>query len=172
MADALQLRLDVRGLDDVAVVEVAEVELDARIVEPFQRQLVDALAGPAAGRQPFVLAGEVVVGRVDVGAVVGADLDALDGGVLAFRQRVHGDAHILRHARRGLMVVEILDLGQAVRRVGLDAGLERDGQVDIAAGHGRLLLASPVSVAQSETAICGGVYAAEAESGARGSPNR
>ena len=47
-----------------------------------------------------------------------------------------GDAHIGRHARRRLVVIDIFDLRQHLRRVGPDTGLERHRDVDEAACHG------------------------------------
>ncbi len=81
MADALELRLDLGGLDHVAVRQMAEVELHARLQAPFQRNLVD-------GKRPFpAVHGRVVVPRrVNVGAVVGGDLEHLDRPTLAIRQ--------------------------------------------------------------------------------------
>ena len=81
VADALQLGFDVGGRGDVAIVKMAEVELDPRPEVPVQRHLVD-------GRHPVALriARVVVVGRVHVGAIVGGELDELDRPALAARQ--------------------------------------------------------------------------------------
>jgi hypothetical protein len=58
--------------DDVAVGHVAEVELHARAEAPFQRHLVDGDRAFAAVHRRMV-----VIGRVEMGAVVGGDLQAL-----------------------------------------------------------------------------------------------
>jgi hypothetical protein len=83
VADALQLGLDISGADHVAVREMPEIELHARLVEPFERQLVDGRGALAAihGRG-------VVPGRVDVGAVVGRDLALLGGPAFAAGEAV------------------------------------------------------------------------------------
>ena len=57
-----------------------EVQLHAGLVQPVERDLVDPHGRHAAGRHRLVHAGEVVVGRVHVGAVMAADGAALDGG--------------------------------------------------------------------------------------------
>src|SRR5262249_35141955 len=44
--------------------------------------------------------------------------------------------HVLGHGRRGLMVVDVLDLGQRVWRGALDPGPQRCGKVDEASRPG------------------------------------
>src|SRR5580658_11252503 len=85
----------------------------------------------------MVHGGEVVVGGVEVGAVVGTNVGALDGGVFAVGELVDADAHVFGHRGGGFVVVEVFDLRQGVGRVALDAGFEGDGNVDQAAGHAR-----------------------------------
>ena len=77
-----------------------------------------------------------MVGRVHVGAVVAADGATLDGGVLAFGQLVHADAEVLGDAGGGLVMVDVLDPRDHVRRVAGDVAAQRDGQVDEPVGHG------------------------------------
>ena len=76
-----------------------------------------------------------MVGGVEVGAVVGADVGALDGGVFAVGELVDADPHVFGHRGGGLVVVEVFDLRQRVGWVALDAGFEGNGNVDQAAGH-------------------------------------
>jgi len=121
----------------VAVRQSAEVELDSGLEAPVERHLVDAHRGPAAGDERVIHGGEVVVGRVEVRAVVGADGAALDGGVLAAGQLVDAHAHEAGHGRGGHVVVEIVDLREHFRRVAGDAGLEGDRDVHDAPRHGR-----------------------------------
>ena len=135
MADAGQLGLDFLGLDDMAVGFGAEVQLHAGVEAPFQRHLVDPQGGPAAWSQRLVLAREIVVRRVHMRAVMGRDGDALDRGVLALRQGRDRDAHVLRHARCGIVVVHVLDLRLHAWRVGFDPRFQAGGDVDVAAGH-------------------------------------
>ena len=77
MADALQLRFDVLGGGDVAVREVAEVELHAGLEAPFERHLVD---GDRRASRPSSSRRMEVIGRVQVGAVVGRQGDASAAG--------------------------------------------------------------------------------------------
>jgi hypothetical protein len=87
-----------------------------------------------------------VVGRVEVGAVVGADVGALDGGVFAVGELVDADAHVFGHRGGGFVVVEVFDLRQGVRRVAFDAGLERDRNVDQSPWHALSSAAKPEPV--------------------------
>ena len=121
VADALQLRLHVGGGGDVAVREVAEVELHARLEAPLQRHLVDGDGALAA-----VHGGGEVPGRIEVRAVVGGDIDALHGPALAVRQLGRRQAGEERaHLRRALLVVDVGDLGLVAGRVRRDVALQR-----------------------------------------------
>ena len=73
--------------------------------------------------------------------VMGGDADLLDRGVFAVRQRVHADAEILGHGGSGVVVVQIVDLRQHMRRVARNAGLQRNGNIDDATAHARPPLA-------------------------------
>src|SRR5204863_131122 len=75
----------------------------------------------------------------EVRAVVGRDVDALDRPALAVRQIGGCQAREeCAHLRRALLVIEIGDLRLGARRVGGDIALQRNGNIDDAAGHGVL----------------------------------
>ena len=80
MADALQLVLDLLGGDDVAVRQVAEVELHAGLEAPVERHLVDG-----DGALALVHRRMEMIGRVEMRAVVGREVDVLDRPALAVR---------------------------------------------------------------------------------------
>src|SRR5271166_83312 len=69
--DALELGLDVGGGRDIAVGEMAEVELDAALETPFERDLVDR-----PGALALVHRRVIVPRRVEMRAVVGRKLHA------------------------------------------------------------------------------------------------
>jgi hypothetical protein len=115
---------------------MAEIELHRRLEAPFQRHLVDPPRRLAARHQRVVHGAEEVVWRIQMGAVMAADLDPLDRGVFAVRQIGDPHAHVVGDRRRGLVMVDIVDLRQHMRRVAGDAGAQRAGDVDQAAGHG------------------------------------
>ena len=87
VADALELLLDVGGRHHVAVGEVPEVELHRGLQAPFQRHLVDGDGALAAVHRR-----RVVVGRVEVSAVVGGDPHPLDRPAFSVGQVVDGRA--------------------------------------------------------------------------------
>src|ERR1700749_517287 len=78
----------------------------------------------------------VVPWRVEMRAVVGRELDALDRPSLSLRQvlllQSRKEGKNLRHA---LLVVDILDLRAVPWRVSRHIVLQRHGNVDQAAGH-------------------------------------
>src|SRR4029079_15485800 len=78
---------------------------------------------------------EEMIRRVEMRAVVGADGGLLDGGIFAVRQLVDADTHVAGHARGSLMVIEVLDLWQHLRRIAGNTGLERGRDVDETARH-------------------------------------
>src|SRR5215468_6082947 len=87
----------------------------------------------------MIHAGEVMVGGIEMRAVVGADGAALDGRVFTAGQLVDPDPHVLGNRRGGLVMVHVLDLRQRVWRVTLDPGLQRRGDVDQTTRHGASL---------------------------------
>ena len=80
VADSRQLGLDIGGGRDVAVGEVAEVELDAAAEAPLERHLIDGDRALAAVHRRVE-----VVGCIEMGAVVGHDAQALDRPAFAAR---------------------------------------------------------------------------------------
>ena len=143
MTDAIELRFNIAGRSDVAVGQMAKIEFDGRIVAPLERHLVDPPRRLAAGLKRMVHGREVVIGRVEMRAVVGADAQALGGAVFAVRQLIDPHAHVFGHARRRLMVVLVVDLRQIVRRVARDVSPQRRGNVDQAACHAYPPLSAP-----------------------------
>ena len=85
MADTLQLRLDIRGRRDVAVLEMSEVELDPWLETPFERDLVDADAGLATFRDGVIHRREEVIGCIQMRAIVRDDVASFDCTVLSIR---------------------------------------------------------------------------------------
>src|SRR5262245_13719877 len=81
MADTLELGLHVGRRRHVAVREMTEVQLDAWLETPLQRNLVDGDGPPA-----LVHGGGEMPGGVQMRAVVRGDVDALDRPALAIRQ--------------------------------------------------------------------------------------
>ena len=135
VADALQLRLHIAGRGDIAIGQMAEVELHRRLEAPFQRHLVDPPRWLAARLQPVVHRREVVIRRIEMRAVVRADVAALHRGVFAVRQLIDPHPHVLGHRRRGHVMVHVFDLRQRVRRIALDPRLQRHRDVDQPARH-------------------------------------
>jgi hypothetical protein len=125
-----ELGFDVARRCHVAVGQVAEVELHGRLVAPLKRHLIDPPRGLAARLQSMVHGGEVVIRRIEMGAIVRADDATLDGRIFTPGQLGHADPHVFCNRRGGLMVVEVLDLRQGVLRIALYSGLERRGDVD------------------------------------------
>src|SRR5262245_1983971 len=143
MPDALQLCLHVGGGRNVAVGKVAEVELDTGLEAPLQRHLVDA-------QRPFaaVHGGGEVVRSIKVRAVVGRDIDALDGPAFAIGKiggREAGKEGADR--RRALLVIDVRDVGRVAGWIGGDVALERYGDVDDAASQSNSLPLAVVSEA-------------------------
>src|SRR5262245_20752607 len=99
----------------------------------------------------MIHAGEVMVGGIEMRAVVGADGAALDGRVFTAGELVEPDAHVLGYRRGGLVMVHVFDLRQRVWRVTLDPGLPRRGDVGQTTRHGASLSRSmsiPSTLAQ------------------------
>jgi len=136
VADAFELAFDVSRGGDIAVGQMPEIQLHGRLVAPFERHLINPPRWLAAGLQGVVHGGEVVIGGVQMCAVVGADGAALDGRIFTAWKLVDPNPHKLRHGGGGLVVVDVFDLRQRVRRIALDPGLERRGDVDQATRHG------------------------------------
>src|SRR6516162_4162358 len=149
MAETLQFGLDVGRSGNIPVGEMAEVELDAGLEAPLQGHLVDAQRRFAA-----VHGGGEVVRRVEVRAVMGRDLDALDGpafavGKIAGRKaRKEGAYH-----RGAFLVIDVGDPGLEAGRIGGNVALERYGNVDDAAGQGTSSLVAVSLVAISPVAV-------------------
>ena len=135
MADAFQFRLYIAGCGDIAVGQMPEIQLHAGLEAPFQRHFIDPPGWLPARFQGVVHGGEEVVRRVQMGTVMGGYFHFLHRCVFAVRQLIDPDAHVFRHGRGGLVVIQILDLWQHVRRIALDARHQRDGDVDQAARH-------------------------------------
>jgi hypothetical protein len=81
---------------------------------------------------------EEVVGRVEVGAVVRGNLEALQGPALAARQiRDRRAGEEGDHVGGRGTVVDVLDLGPMTRRIGGDVGLEGDREINNATRHAK-----------------------------------
>ena len=135
VADALELGLDVGRRHHVAIGQVAKVQLHAGLKAPLQRHLVDG-PGLLLLAQRLVHGAVEVVGRIEVGAVVGRELNLLDRPAFAV-----GQVFLLQAGKEGLdladgvFVGEVLDLGREGGRVGDDVVFEVDREVDELAGH-------------------------------------
>jgi len=121
MPDALQFIGNVGGGRHIAVWQVAEVELDAGLEAPLQRHLVDG-PGPLAaihGRMEMI-------GRIQMGAVVGGEAHRLHRPALAVGQIVLRQASEERqHLRQALPMVDIVDGRVKAGRVGRNVVLQR-----------------------------------------------
>ncbi len=131
VADAVQFGGDVVGGDHVAVGEVPEVEFDRRLQTPLQRDPVDRGSGTAAVHDRGI-----VVGGVEMGAVVGGQVQAFDRPALPVGQVPRGGAgEEGEQVGGGVGVGVVFDLGKQAGRVGGDAGPQRYREVDESA-HG------------------------------------
>jgi hypothetical protein len=116
---------------------MAEVQLHAGLEAPLQRHVVDGDRRLLAA-QRVVHRRVEVVGRVQVGAVVGGQVDQLHRPAFAVRKVFLLQAREERFdLLEGVLVREVLDLGRERRRVGQDVVLQEDRQVDEFAGHGK-----------------------------------
>ena len=86
MADTLQLGLDVAGGRNIAVRQMPEVELHPWLEAPFQRHLIDGDRRAATGNQRAVHGRMVMIGRVQMGAVMGGQADAFHRPAFAIGQ--------------------------------------------------------------------------------------
>ena len=81
-----------------------------------------------------------MIGRVEMGAVVGREIDVLDRPALAVRQVFLLEAgEETRDLAGRVLVLVILDLGPERRGIGNDVVLEIDRQIDEATLHGAFL---------------------------------
>jgi hypothetical protein len=132
VADALEFGIDILGGGDITVGQVPEVELDARLQAPFQRHLVDGPCPLAAvhGRM-------IVVGRIEMGAVMGRELHRLHRPALSVRQIFGPEAFKeSEHARQALLVIVVLNDRVDPRRIGRNVILQRHGNIDQLSCHG------------------------------------
>src|ERR1700731_4402036 len=101
MSDALEFSLDILSGHDIAVGKMPEVEFDAGLETPFERHFLD---GP--GALTAVHGRMVVIGRVQVSAVMGRELHRLHRPALTVRQILRLQAwKESEHARQALLVV-------------------------------------------------------------------
>jgi hypothetical protein len=123
VADALKLLLDVSRGGDIAVGEMAEVELHPRTQAPLNRHLVDGDGALAAihGRSEMP-------GRVEMGAAMSGQPDPLDCPALAVGKVLLAQAgEEFAHVGRGLLVVAVFDAGAITGRVSGHVVFERNG---------------------------------------------
>src|SRR5712671_1337906 len=77
---------------------------------------------------------------IEMGTVVGRELDLLDRPALPVRQILGLQSlEELQHARQPLLVTDILDRGMSSRRIGRYVVLQRHGNIDQSSGHRRFL---------------------------------
>src|SRR5712692_2440857 len=115
----------------MAVGLVAEVELDARLEAPVERHLVDG-----DGALALVHRRMEMIGRVEMGAVVGREIDVLDRPALAVRQVFLLEAGEEAGDLAGrILVLVILDLRPERRGIGDHVVLEIDGEIYEATLH-------------------------------------
>ena len=135
MADARQFRLDIRRSGDISIREMPEVELDAILIAPVERNLVDAQRRFAA-----ILRRGEMVGRIKMRAIVCGEFDFLHRPALAIRQVRRGQARKIGADDCGaLLVIDVGDLRFAARRIGGNACAQSAGNINEAAGHVFLL---------------------------------
>src|SRR5216684_8898922 len=78
-----------------------------------------------------------MVGRVEMGAVMGRQLDRLHRPALAVRQIFSLEAcKETQHPRQALLVIAVLNDGMDARRIGRHVVLQRHGNVDQLSRHG------------------------------------
>src|ERR1700722_454703 len=110
---------------------MTEVEFHAGLQAPFQRHLVDGPRTLAA-----IHGGMKVPGRVEMGTVMGGELDLFDGPALSVRQIFRLQSiEELQHARQSLLVIDVLDGRMVARRIGRNVVLQWHGNVDQLSRH-------------------------------------
>jgi hypothetical protein len=115
VADALQFVLHLPRRDDMAVGLGAEVELHAGLEAPFERHLVDG-----DGALALVHRRMEVIGRVEMRAVMGRQVDVLDRPALAVGQILFLEAGEEAGDLAGrVRVLVILDLGPERHGIGV-----------------------------------------------------
>ena len=132
MSDTLEFSLDVIRGHDIAVGKMSKVEFDAGLKAPFERNLLDGPCAFAAihGRM-------VVIGRVEMGAVMGRELHRLHrpaltvGQIARLKPRKEAE-----HARQALLVIVILDARIDAGRIGRHVVLQRHRDIDQFSRHG------------------------------------
>ena len=132
MADAGKLGLDILCRHHVTIGEMAEIELDAGLEAPLQRDLVDRdrPLAPIHGR------GEVI-GRVEMGTVMRDQLDLFDRPGLAIGQiALSQPGKEAEQARDRLIMVDIGDLGAKAFGVGNHIVFKENREVDDLSRHG------------------------------------
>src|SRR5215210_368425 len=109
--DAQQLRVYLVWADDVAVGQMAKIQLDAGAKAPFQWNLVDRRR-----RLAFIRLGPIMVGCVHVSPRVGTHTDELNRPTLPAWQVVYVQARKhLGHLRGSGVMVDVIQMGQEPR---------------------------------------------------------
>src|SRR5579871_504633 len=98
MSDPLEFGLDVLGGCDIAVGKMAKVKFHTTLETPFERHVID---GP--GALTAIHGWVVVIGRIEMRAVVGRKLHSLHRPGLTFRQILRLQSRKeAEHARQAL----------------------------------------------------------------------
>ena len=126
----VELALHVVGGADVAVGLAAEVEFHRIVEAPLERHLIDGQR-----RLAVVHRGMEVIRRIEMRAVVRRDRNVLDRRARAIGKLIDRHAEHLMEILRARLVIDVVDLRQHVGRIGRDARLQGDRNVDDAAGH-------------------------------------
>src|SRR5262245_10107362 len=100
-----------------------EVELNARLEAPFERDFVDG-----RGALALVHRRSEVIRRVEMRAAMRRELDPLDRPAFAVGQLIDGQSRKeLAYLFRGLLVIEVPDAWSVSGRISGDIVLQRDG---------------------------------------------
>ena len=140
VADALQLRLYIFRRRDIAIREMPKIELHARLKAPLKRHFINAPGRLPARNRPFIHAAEKVIGRIKMRPAVRRDAHHFPRRELAFGQLIHANVEFLRQARRGHVMIVILNFGQHMRWVRSDPAFECHRNINETACHGGPLI--------------------------------
>ena len=132
MPEAPEFGFDVACAGHVTIGEMTEVELDAGLKAPFERDLVDGDRALAA-----IHRGGEMPRRVEMRGVVGREPNPLDRPALRVGQFVLAQAREELDDFRGTLPVRaIVDLRRIAGRIGCHVILERDRDVNERPRHG------------------------------------
>src|SRR6266436_5018771 len=131
MVDSDEFSLHIRGGGHIAVRQMAEIQLDARLQAPIERYLVYGYGAASAihGRC------EMIRG-IQMSAVVGDEIDPLDSPRFAIRQVLRSQSgEKLLDLRKRFLVIDVLNVRSVAGRIRQDIIFQENRQVYDSAWH-------------------------------------